>query len=94
MTRVKIFDCQLYISDRSGCKALYSFIFLFVHVYDADSLLYKSLKCHLRLIHMYPATESGRSESGPFIIGNYFLWLFSLEEHQWRIIPHRNASTP
>ena len=42
---------------------------------------------------MYPATESGRSESGPFVIDN-FLLLFSLEEHQWRITPHRNASVP
>ena len=25
----------------------------------------------LRLIHTYPATESGRSESGPFVIENY-----------------------
>ena len=24
----------------------------------------------LRLIHTYPATESGRSESGPFVIEN------------------------
>ena len=27
----------------------------------------------LRLIHTYPATGSGRSESGPFVIENYFL---------------------
>ena len=27
----------------------------------------------LRLIHMYPATKSGRSESGSFVIDNYFL---------------------
>ena len=27
----------------------------------------------LRLIHMYPASESSRSESGPFVIGDYFL---------------------
>ena len=27
----------------------------------------------LRLIHMYPATESGRSESGPFVTYDYFL---------------------
>ena len=47
----------------------------------------------LRLIHMYPATESGRSESGPFVINDYFLWLFSLEEHQSRKIPHRNIRT-
>ena len=26
----------------------------------------------LRLIHMYPATESGQSESGPFVIDYYF----------------------
>ena len=25
---------------------------------------------------MYPATESGRSESGPFVIDDYFLRLF------------------
>ena len=43
---------------------------------------------------MYPATESGQSESEPFVIDDYFLWLFSLEEHQWKIIPHRNASVP
>ena len=27
----------------------------------------------LRLIHMYPATESGQTESGPFVIDDYFL---------------------
>ena len=27
----------------------------------------------LRLIHMCPATESGRSEGGPFVIDDYFL---------------------
>ena len=37
---------------------------------------------------MYPATESGRSESGPFVTDDYFSLLFSLEEHQLRIIPH------
>ena len=38
--------------------------------------------CHmLRLIHMCPATESGRNESGIFVIDNYFSLLFSLEEH-------------
>ena len=26
----------------------------------------------LRLIHMYPATESCQSESGPFVIEDYF----------------------
>ena len=26
----------------------------------------------LRLIHMYPTTESGRSEIGPFAIDDYF----------------------
>ena len=26
----------------------------------------------LRLIHLYPATKSGRSESGLFVIDNYF----------------------
>ena len=41
---------------------------------------------------MCPTTESGRSESEPFVIDNYFLWLFSLEKHQWRILSHRNAS--
>ena len=43
------------------------------------------------LIHMYPATEFGRSKYEPFLIDDYFLWLFSLEKHQWRIIPLRNA---
>ena len=33
-----------------------------------------SLSCKmLKLIHMYPATEFGRSESGTFIIDDYFL---------------------
>ena len=41
---------------------------------------------------MHPATESGRSESGPFVIDDYFLGLFSLEDYQWGIIPHENAS--
>ena len=27
----------------------------------------------LRLINMYTATESGRNESGPFVIDDYFL---------------------
>ena len=43
---------------------------------------------------MYLATESGRSESRPFVIDDYFLRLLSLEEHQWRITPHHNASVP
>ena len=43
---------------------------------------------------MCPATESGRTESRPFVIDDYFLRLFLLEEHQWRIVPHRNASVP
>ena len=43
---------------------------------------------------MYPATESVRSKSGPFVTDDYFLRLFSLEEYQWRIIPHRNSSVP
>ena len=30
---------------------------------------------------MYLATESGRSKCGPFVIDNYFLRLFSLEEN-------------
>ena len=30
----------------------------------------------LRLIHMYPATESGRSESGPFVIDDLFFTVF------------------
>ena len=29
-----------------------------------------------------------------FVIAEYFLWLFSLEGHRWRIIPHRDASVP
>ena len=47
-----------------------------------------------RLIHMYPAAESSQSESGPVVTDDYFLRLFSLEEHQWRIIPHRNVLVP
>ena len=27
----------------------------------------------VRLIHMYPATDSGQNESGPFVIDDYFL---------------------
>ena len=30
------------------------------------------LKNMLRLIHMYPVTESDQSESGPFVIDNLF----------------------
>ena len=29
-----------------------------------------------------------------FLLAIIFLRLLSLEEHQWRIIPHRNASAP
>ena len=54
-----------------------------------------SQSCNLlRLIHMYPATESGRSKRNLFVIDDYLSWLFSSEEHQWMIIPHRNASVP
>ena len=35
---------------------------------------------------MYPATESGRSESNPFDIDDYLLSLFLSEEYQWMII--------
>ena len=44
----------------------------------------------------YVAGNRIRSESGykerPFVIDDYFLELFSLEEHLWKITPHRNAS--
>ena len=43
---------------------------------------------------MYPATESGRSKSGPFVVDDYVSRLLSLKGHQWKIIPHRNASVP
>ena len=32
----------------------------------------------LKLIHMYTATETGRSKSGPFVTDDHFLLLFSL----------------
>ena len=46
---------------------------------------------------MYPAAEfkANMVFKGPvFVIDEYFLCLFSLEDHWRRIIPHRNASVP
>ena len=45
---------------------------------------------------MCPATESGRSESGPFVIDDYFLTVFIRRAPVERIQPHRNrnASVP
>ena len=43
-----------------------------------------------------PGTESKAKvayKKSTFVIDDYFIQLFSSEEHQWRIIPHRNAST-
>ena len=44
-----------------------------------------------RLIHMQLATESEAKvvyKEPPFVIYDYILWLFSLQEHRWRIISY------
>ena len=45
---------------------------------------------HIRDSYVHPAVETGRSENELFVIDDNSFGLFSLEEHQWRIIPNQN----
>ena len=56
------------------CKIL-TIIIVKTYLETAETLPHRSTRsCNmLRLIHMYPATESGQSEGGPFVIDDYFV---------------------
>ena len=58
-------------------------------------VLYKPLSHRIRQpnkadSHVHPAVKTGRSENELFGIDDNSFGLFSLKEHQWRIIPNQN----